>query len=74
MNSSGKLRVRAVAVNDISSDMQVKMYKLFSRYYEDVSLAQFQTDMAEKNHVLVVLKNQQKMLSKQLLKRAMLQR
>jgi DHA1 family tetracycline resistance protein-like MFS transporter len=47
------LRATVVVPKDLSAERKRQMYALFARYYEDVNVAEFERDLAEKDHVLL---------------------
>ena len=53
MVASGKLSARTVKVADLPNHLKSEMFKLFARFYDDVSSAQFMTDLADKNEVIL---------------------
>jgi hypothetical protein len=48
------LLARTVPIADIGADLCARMYRLFSRYYANVSAAQFDADLASKQFVILL--------------------
>ncbi len=51
--SGGKLRAKEFATQAISPEIIMNMFKLFSRFYEDISFSQFCLDLKDKDHVIL---------------------
>jgi hypothetical protein len=49
-----RLRIEILAVADIEDSLKHELYRLFEKYYVDVSWEMFGRDLAEKTHVLLL--------------------
>ena len=51
---SRSLRARIVRVATVTADMREEMWRLFARYYDDVSREMFLSDLGRKRHVILM--------------------
>ena len=49
-----RLQNQVLPIQELNTDFIAKLYKLFATYYDNVSLKQFESDLAEKDFVIVL--------------------
>ena len=52
--ASGKLKAKTLAVCDLRGEKKTCMWEVFSQYYDDIERSRFESDLANKSHVILL--------------------
>ena len=52
---TGILRSKVISVQSLRADKLHDMWRVFSRYYDDIERARFESDLMKKNHIILLI-------------------